>query len=166
MSEISFWTTYTDMINFLFCTVLPPGVSKVDQTHKFDDFLDLTQFFQIIQESVLIEINYVKNGNLNNLYPEDKLPIFNCSPSGSLQSWPDSKIWWFLNLAQSFQIWSDSVLIEMNHVKTDNINNFEHRDQLPKEHRFHSKSLWSWQNSAIFSHFDEKMYFLVNFRGS
>ena len=26
------------MINFLFCTVLPPGASKVDQTHKFDDF--------------------------------------------------------------------------------------------------------------------------------
>ena len=27
------------MKNFLFCTVLPPGASKVDQTHKFDDFL-------------------------------------------------------------------------------------------------------------------------------
>ena len=26
------------MINFLFCTVLPPGASKVDHTHKFDDF--------------------------------------------------------------------------------------------------------------------------------
>ena len=26
------------MINFLFCTVLPPGASKVDQTHKFEDF--------------------------------------------------------------------------------------------------------------------------------
>ena len=35
------------MINFLLCTVLPPGASEVDQTHKFDDFLDLTQSFQI-----------------------------------------------------------------------------------------------------------------------
>ena len=29
------------MINFLFCTVFPPGASKVDQTHKFYDLLDL-----------------------------------------------------------------------------------------------------------------------------
>ena len=26
------------MISFLFCTVLPPGASKFDQTNKFDDF--------------------------------------------------------------------------------------------------------------------------------
>ena len=38
------------MMNFLFCTVLPPAASKVDQTHKFDDFfkscidsLDITE---------------------------------------------------------------------------------------------------------------------------
>ena len=80
------------MINFLFCTVLPPGASKVDQTHKFDDFLDLTQFFQIRQESVLIKINY---------------------------------------------------------VKIDVINNFELHDELSRIHSFHSKSLWSWQHSAI-----------------
>ena len=30
------------MINFLFCIVLPAGASKVDQTHKLDNFLDLT----------------------------------------------------------------------------------------------------------------------------
>ena len=29
------------MINFLFCTVLPPGTSKIDLTHKVDDFLNL-----------------------------------------------------------------------------------------------------------------------------
>ena len=33
------------MINFLFCTVLPTGAFKVDQTHKFKDLLDLAQFF-------------------------------------------------------------------------------------------------------------------------
>ena len=33
------------MINFIFCTVLPPGDSEVDQTNKFDDFLDFPQFF-------------------------------------------------------------------------------------------------------------------------
>ena len=35
------------MMNFLFYAVLPPRAFKVDQTHKFDDFLDLTLFFQI-----------------------------------------------------------------------------------------------------------------------
>ena len=32
------------MINFLFCTLMikSTGASKVDQTHKFEDFLDLT----------------------------------------------------------------------------------------------------------------------------
>ena len=39
--------TYISMKNFLFFSVLLPGASKVDQTHKFDDFLDLTQFFHI-----------------------------------------------------------------------------------------------------------------------
>ena len=53
------------MINFLFCTVLSPGASKVDQTHKFNDFLDLTQFFQLWPDSVLIEINDVRNDVIN-----------------------------------------------------------------------------------------------------
>ena len=29
------------MINFLICTVLPPGASKFAQTHKFVDFVIL-----------------------------------------------------------------------------------------------------------------------------
>ena len=49
------------MINFLFCTVLPPEASKVDQTRKFDDFLNLTQLFPIIPYSVLVEMNDVNN---------------------------------------------------------------------------------------------------------
>ena len=80
------------MINFLFNIVLPLGVSKVNQTHKFDVFLDLTQFFQI---------------------------------------------------------WPDSVLIEMNDIRNDVINNFEIHDQLYRIHNFHSKSLGSRQNLAI-----------------
>ena len=32
--------------NFIFYIVLPPGASEVDQTYKFDDFLDLTQYFR------------------------------------------------------------------------------------------------------------------------
>ena len=55
------------MIIFLFCTVLPPGASKVD------DFLDLTQFFQIRQDSVLIEINYVEIDVINNFELHNKL---------------------------------------------------------------------------------------------
>ena len=61
------------MINFLFCTVLPPGASKVDQTHKFDDFLDLPQFFHIWPESVLIGMNNVENVILNNFEYHDQL---------------------------------------------------------------------------------------------
>ena len=38
LSEIVFQTTYIIMTNFLFCTVLPPGASKVYQTRKLDDF--------------------------------------------------------------------------------------------------------------------------------
>ena len=49
------------MINFLFCIVLPLGASKVDQTRKFDDFLDLSQFCHIWQDSVYIEMNDVNN---------------------------------------------------------------------------------------------------------
>ena len=85
----------------------------------------------------------VRNDILNNLYTDDKFPIFNCSPSGSLQSWPDFKILWYLDLAKCFQIWLDSVLIEMNDVRNYDVNNFKHHDQLPKVHRFYSMSLWS-----------------------
>ena len=42
MSEITFETTFISMINFLFCTVLSSGAFKLDQTHKFYNFLDLT----------------------------------------------------------------------------------------------------------------------------
>ena len=35
------------MINFLFFTILSPRGSKVDQTHKFDDVLNLTSNFII-----------------------------------------------------------------------------------------------------------------------
>ena len=44
------------MINFLFCTVLPPGASKVDQFHKFYDFLNLIQLFPMTSYSVLVEV--------------------------------------------------------------------------------------------------------------
>ena len=54
------------MINFLLCTVLPPWVSEVDQTHKFDDFLDLAQFFQIWPDSVLVRMNDVNHVIYNN----------------------------------------------------------------------------------------------------
>ena len=52
------------MINFLLCTVLPARDSEVDQTHKFYEFLDLTQFLQILPDSVLIEINDVNTFSL------------------------------------------------------------------------------------------------------
>ena len=56
--------------------------SKIDKSHWYFRFY----------YSVLVEIKVVRNGILNNLYPDDKLPILNCSPSGSFQSLPDSQI--------------------------------------------------------------------------
>ena len=60
------------MINFLFSTVLSPGASKVYQTRKFDDFLDLTQFFHIWPNSVLIEMINVNNVIHNNFEYHDQ----------------------------------------------------------------------------------------------
>ena len=72
------------MINFLFCIVLPPGASKDDQTHKFDDCLDHAQFFQIWPDSVLIRVNDVNNVIYNNFEYYDKLPKIYRFPSRSL----------------------------------------------------------------------------------
>ena len=61
------------MKNFLFCTVLHPGASKVDHTHKFDDFFYLTQFFQIKSDSVWIGMNDVNNVIYYNFECHDQL---------------------------------------------------------------------------------------------
>ena len=54
------------MINFQFCTVLPPGEKfEVDQTHKFDDFSNL-QLFPMTPYSILVEIKVIRNGIINN----------------------------------------------------------------------------------------------------
>ena len=80
------------MKNFVFCTVLPSGASKVDQTHKTRSYTflpDLTGKCFDRDESCQkwYFINY-------NLYLSDKLPILHCSTSGSLQTLPNSQIWW------------------------------------------------------------------------
>ena len=61
------------MINFKFCTILPTGASKVVQTHIFHDFLDLTQFFHIWQNSVFIEVIDVNNVIYINFKYHDQL---------------------------------------------------------------------------------------------
>ena len=45
---------------------------------------------------VLIEMKFVRNDMLNNLYLDDKFPILHCSPSGSLHSLTKSQILWYL----------------------------------------------------------------------
>ena len=55
----------------LFCTVLPPGASNVDQTHKFDGFLNLIQLFPMTPYSVLVEMNDVTNVICNNFEYHD-----------------------------------------------------------------------------------------------
>ena len=73
------------MINFLLCTVLPPGASKVDQTHKFDDFLNLIQLFPITPYSVLVEIKVVRNYGMNNFKLHDILCRMHSFHSKSLK---------------------------------------------------------------------------------
>jgi len=60
------------MKSFLFRTVLPPGASKVDQTCKFDDFLNLTQLFSMTPNSVLVVMNDVNNVIYNNFVAHDQ----------------------------------------------------------------------------------------------
>ena len=59
------------MKNFLFCTVHPPGASKVDQNRKFDDFLDLTQLFSMTPYIVLVRMKDVNNVIYNNFVAHD-----------------------------------------------------------------------------------------------
>ena len=61
------------MINFLFCIVLLLGASKIDQTHKFDYFSDLTQFIHVWPVSVLIGLNDVNNVIYSNFEYRDQL---------------------------------------------------------------------------------------------
>ena len=60
------------------------------------------------------------------------------------------KIWKILGL-QLFPMTPYIVLVEIKVVRNYVINNFELHDQLFRIHSFHSKSLWNWQNSALFS---------------
>ena len=72
------------MINFLFCTVLPPGASNVNQTHKFDDYSNLIQLFLMTSYSVLIEIEVVRNYVINNFKFHDELSRIHSFHSKSL----------------------------------------------------------------------------------
>ena len=62
---------------------------EFDQTHKFDDFLDPTHFFQICTDSVSIEINDVRNNVISNFELHDQLSrfySFQCKSLWSLQN--------------------------------------------------------------------------------
>ena len=101
------------MINFLFCTVLRPGASKVNLTYKFDVFLDLTQFFQICPDSFLFEMNDVNNVIWNNVEYHYQLPKVHRFLSRSFSSWPKNEF--FCKMAEFFQLqrlldWKFSIL--------------------------------------------------------
>ena len=61
------------MINSIFCTVLPMGASKVVQTHKFDDFLDHTQFFLDLTGQLIDKKKVFRNDAMNNFEICNKL---------------------------------------------------------------------------------------------
>ena len=89
---------------------------------------------------------------LNNLYIHEKIPILLSSPSGSLQSLPNSQIWWFLNLIQLFPITRYTALVEIKVVKNYVINNFKPRDQLSRtgvlNHRLMVENPWPGTQSV------------------
>ena len=72
------------MMNFLFCPVLPPAASNVDQTHKFDDFLNPIQLFPITLYSVLVEMKVVRNYIMKNFKLHDQLSRIHSFHSKSL----------------------------------------------------------------------------------
>ena len=131
------------MMNFLFCTVLPPGASKVDQTHKFDDFLNLIQLFPITPYSVLVEITVVRNYVMNNFKLHDKAlsPYCTVLPPEVSKVDKTHKFYDFFYHTQFFQIRQKSVLIEMKVFRNFVINKFKLNDKLSRMHSFHSKSL-------------------------
>ena len=76
----------------------PPKIFKIRKIQRFDISDRYFKFFIKKLYLVFIKIQVVRNDILNNLYLLGKLPILHCSPYGSFQSWPNSQIWWFLNL--------------------------------------------------------------------
>ena len=98
--------------------------------------------------SVLIRTEVVRNCILNNLFLHENsyFALFSLREPPKLTK---LKIWWFLNLIQLFPITRYTVLVGIKVVRNYVRNNFELPNQLSSIHSFHSKSLWSWQNSDI-----------------
>ena len=113
----------------------------------------MTKIFQIWSQSVLIEIEVVRNDISNNLYLHEKLLILQSSPSGSLQSW----------LIQLFSITQYTVLVEIKVIRNYVINNFKLCDQLFRTHSWSSaisqKKIIFWSTLKALSeetvHFQE-----------
>ena len=129
------WSTFQD------ASFSPQESPKFPDSKNYKIWQIWHKIFQIWSYSVLIEIKVVGNYILNNLYLHDKLPILHSSFSGSLQSWPNSLIWIFLDLTQIFHIWPDSVLNGMNDVNHVIYNNLNYDKQLLNMHCFLTRSL-------------------------
>ena len=65
---------------------------KISRIENFKDLTYLTDISDLVMGCFFVKMKVVKNGILNNLYLNDKLPILHCSPSGSLTSLPNSQI--------------------------------------------------------------------------
>ena len=65
----------------------PPGVAKIFQIKKTKRYDKSNRYFRYDHKSVLVEMKFIRNSILNNLYLKDKLPILQLiSLYGSLQS--------------------------------------------------------------------------------
>ena len=71
--------------NFLFCTVLSLGSSKVDLTHKFDDFLIMIQLFSMTPYTVLVGIKVIRNYVINRFKLHQLSRIHSFHPKESLK---------------------------------------------------------------------------------
>ena len=145
---MSFWATLIYMINPPGCIVLPPRVVKIFQIRKFLWYDKSGRYFRF-DHSALIEMEVVRNYIFKNSYLNNKLLFCTVLPPGASKVDQTHTFDDFLNLIQLFSITPYSVLVEINVVRNYVINNFKLHDKLSRMHSFHSKSLWSWQNSAI-----------------
>jgi len=139
------------MINLPGYIVLPPGVAKYFQIEK-----NPKKTINLIDKNIsdLIIEYFDRNKSCQKCHFKQLIIRWKTSYFAIFSLWEPPKFikltyLMILNLIQLVPITPYTVLVEIKVVRNNVINNFELHDQLPRIHSFHSKSLWSWQNSDI-----------------
>ena len=100
-----------------------------------------------------IFLRFVRNEILDNFYLHDKLLIVKCACAllslrepPKLSNW---QIWWFFRSCTIFLDLTGQCFDRNKSCQKQRYEQLWIRIKLSRIHSFHSKSLWSWQNSAI-----------------